>query len=59
MHLVVVLKINAVVELGKLQDDFDSLGLIVAREAAVGAPVEDSFAAFVDKVWADGVDLVE
>lgn len=60
INLVHVFEVDAVVQLGELQNDFDDLGFVVSAEAAVGSPTEDSLAALEDQVRANRVlSLVE
>lgn len=48
MHLVEVFKVNAIVELRKLQDDLDGLWFVVTGETAMALTVKDTLAALED-----------
>jgi hypothetical protein len=55
---VVAIEVNSIVQLCKLENDFDNLGLVLAGKAAVTLSAEDSLDAFVDHMWANRVERV-
>lgn len=55
MNLVEVVKVESIVQLGKLKNHIDDFGLIRRVETAVLLPVENTFAALVDQMRTDRV----
>ena len=55
MNLLLILKVEIVVQLGELQDDLYGLRFVISGEAAVLSSLENSVAALEDQVRADRV----
>lgn len=59
-HLVLIVKVKVIVQLGEFEDNFDGLGLVVPREATMLPALKNSRATLVDEVGANRVlSLVE
>lgn len=57
LDLVMVVEVEAVVQLGELEDDLDCLGLVRRTQTVVVLPAEDALDALVDEMRADWITL--
>lgn len=55
VHLLIVLKVDSVMQFCEFQYDLDSLRFVVTRETAMGFTMEDSLATLIYQVRADGI----
>lgn len=58
VHLFLIFEVDAVVQLGKLEDNLDSLRLVGATETSVGLPAENSLTALEDEMRTDRVFVI-
>jgi hypothetical protein len=57
-ELVLVVEIDSVIKLGKLQDDLHDLWLVSTGQAVVLLPAENSLDALVLELWGNGIHSV-